>query len=152
MLPYAAYIDEGDPTWSCSHCGAYMWYGEPINKRRNSKIPSFTLCCMNGQVTLPLLKSPPDVLTRLLEGEDKLRKHFQRNLRPYNMIFSFTSLGGKVERSVRKGIGLDMFQLHGENYRLAGSLFPNDGDDAKFGQMYIADTENEVENRSNYLR
>lgn len=152
MLPYAAYIDEGDPTWSCSHCGAIMWYGERIHKRRNSKKPSFTLCCMNGQVTLPLLKSPPDVLTRLLEGEDKLSKHFQRNLRPYNMVFSFTSLGGKVDRSVRKGIGPDMFQLHGENYHLAGSLFPNDGEDAKFGQMYIADTENEVENRSNCLR
>ena len=57
------------------------------------------------------------------------------------MVFSFTFLGGKVERSVRKGLGPDMFQLHGENYHLAGSLRPKDGTNAKFGQLYIADTE-----------
>ncbi|KAL0681732.1 hypothetical protein Bca4012_048579 [Brassica carinata] len=147
-----AYIDEGDPTYSCCHCGAIMWYGERINKRRNARTPTFTLCCMQGQVKLPLLQDPPDVLKRLLEGDDKLSKHFQRNLRPYNMVFSFTSLGGKVERSVMKGIGPDMFQLQGENYHLAGSLFPKDGTNAKFGQLYIADTDNELENRAKCLR
>ena len=135
------YIDEAYPTYSCIHCGAIMWYGERINKRRNARTPTFTLCCMQGQVTLPLLKDLPDVLKRLLEGDDKLSKHFQKNLKPYNMVFSFTSLGGKVERSVRKGLGPDMFQLHGENYHLAGSLRPKDGTNAKFGQLYIADTE-----------
>lgn len=152
MLTCAAYIDEGDPTFSCEHCGAIMWYGERINKRRTAKVPSFSLCCGQGQVKLPLLKEPPAILKRLLEGDDKLSKHFQRNLRPYNIVFSFTSLGGKVERLVKKGKGPDMFQLHGENYHLAGSLFPSDGKDAKFGQMYIGDTANEVENRSNCLR
>lgn len=45
-----------------------------------------------------------------------------------------------------------MFQLHGENYHLLVSLKPPDGTDAKFGQMYICDTENEAENRANCLR
>ena len=47
-----------------------------------------------------------------------------------------------------------MFQLHGENYHLSGSLTPPEGDYAKFGQLYIVDTstENEVENRFNALR
>ncbi|CAN6826533.1 unnamed protein product, partial [Brassica oleracea] len=67
------------------------------------------------------------------------------------MVFSFTSLGGKVEKSVAKGPGPQMFQLHGENYHLTGSLIPPEGDYAKFGQLYIVDTENEVENRSNAL-
>ncbi|CAN6848589.1 unnamed protein product [Brassica oleracea var. botrytis] len=57
----------------------------------------------------------------------------------------------KVERSVKKGVGPDMFQLHGENYHLLGSLRPPDGKTAKFGQLYIADTENEVKNRANCL-
>ncbi|CAN6817243.1 unnamed protein product [Brassica oleracea] len=26
------YIDDGDPTYTCSHCGAIMWFGERINK------------------------------------------------------------------------------------------------------------------------
>ena len=87
-----------------------------------------------------------------MEGDDILSKHFQKNMRPYNMAFSFTSLGGKVERSVQKGIGPSMFQLQGENYHLMGSLQPHDGNEAKFGQLYIVDTEHEVENRVNCLR
>lgn len=129
-----------------------MWYGERINKSKYRKKPIFTLCCMQGQVQLPFLKKPPDVLMKLLTGDDKLSKHFQRNTRPYNMVFSFTSLGGKVENSIAKGRGPQMFQLHGENYHLTGSLLPKQGDYAKFGQLYIVDTENEVENRANALR
>ncbi|KAF8083899.1 hypothetical protein N665_0746s0001 [Sinapis alba] len=128
-----------------------MWYGERLNKRKKSKNPTFSLCCLQGQVQIPLLRDPPIVLKRLMEGDDKLSKHFQNNMRPYNMVFSFTSLGGKVERSVQKGLGPSMFQLQGENYHLMGSLQPNEGKDAKFGQLYIVDTENEVNNRANCL-
>ncbi|KAL0656729.1 hypothetical protein Bca4012_077313 [Brassica carinata] len=124
------YVDEGDPTYTCVHCGAIMWNNERINKSKYRKKPIFTLC-----------------------WTDSLSKHFQRNTRPYNMVFSFTSLGGKVENSLNKGRGPQMFQLHGENYHLSGSLTPPEGDYAKFGQLYIVDTstENEVENRFNAL-
>ncbi|RID60231.1 hypothetical protein BRARA_F03402 [Brassica rapa] len=89
---------------------------------------------------------------KLLTGNDKLSKHFQKNTRSYNMVFSFTSLGGKVDKSVKKGRGPQMLVLHGENYHLMGSLTPPEGGYAKFGQLYIVDTENEVQNRSNALR
>lgn len=97
-----AYIDEGDPSYTCGYCNAIMWYGERLNKRKNSRNPTFTLCCGQGQVQLPLLKDPPTVLKRLMEGDDAQSKHFQRNMRPYNMVFSFTYLGGKVDRCVKK--------------------------------------------------
>lgn len=41
-----------------------------------------------------------------------------------------------------------MFQLQRENYRLIGSLKPPVNDYAKFGQLYIIDTEKEVANRA----
>lgn len=129
-----------------------MWFGEWINKRRQSLNPTFNLCFMQGQVHLPLLKDQPDELKRLFFGEDKLSKHFQKNIRAYNMVFSFMSLGDKVERSCRKGIGPDMFQLQGENYHRMGSLKPPDGEKAKFGQMYTCDTENKAGNRAYGLR
>ena len=129
-----------------------MWYGERLNKRRNAKNPTFSLCCMQGQVQLPLLKEPPSVLKRLMEGDDSESKHFQKNMRPYNMIFSFSSLGGKVERSAQKRKGPPVLVLQGENYHLMGSLTPNNDSQAKFGQLYIADTENEVDNRAKCLR
>ncbi|XP_048622867.1 uncharacterized protein LOC106448487 [Brassica napus] len=146
-----AYIDEGDATYTCSYCGAIMWFGERLNRRLKTPNPKFSLCCMQGQVQLPLLKQPPEVLKNLLIGDDKLSKHFQRNTRAYNMVFSFTSLGGKIDRSVRKGKGPNMLVLQGENYHLIGSLQPPNGNDAKFGQLYIVDTENETENRTKAL-
>ena len=67
-------------------------------------------------------------------------------------FFSFTSLGGKVERSAQKGKEPPMLVLQGENHHLIGSLTPNNDSQAKFGQLYIADIENEVENRAKCLR
>ncbi|CAN7099804.1 unnamed protein product [Brassica rapa subsp. narinosa] len=145
------YIDEGDATFTCTYCGAIMWFGERLNRRLKTRNPKFALCCMQGQVQLPLLKQPPEVLRNLLNGDDKLSKHFQRNTRAYNMVFSFTSLGGKVDRAVRKGKGPNMLVLQGENYHLIGSLQPPTGNNAKFGQLYIVDTKNETENQTNAL-
>lgn len=45
-----------------------------------------------------------------------------------------------------------MFQLQGENYHLMGSMKPDVGDSAKFSQLYIVDTEREVENRDSVIR
>ncbi|CAA7061379.1 unnamed protein product [Microthlaspi erraticum] len=77
--------------------------------------------------------------------------HFQKFIRIYNMLFSMTSLGGKTDHSIKKGKGPNMFQLHGENYHLIGSMLPNPGDYAKFYQMYIVDSENELDNRLNFF-
>ncbi|RID65587.1 hypothetical protein BRARA_D00772 [Brassica rapa] len=110
-----------------------MWYGERINNKKNTRKPKFALCCGQGQVQLPLI-------------------YFRDNIRQLNMVFSFTSLGGKCDRSVPKGCGpLKMFVLQGENYHLMGSLKPPPGNTAKFGQLYIVDTENEVTNRASII-
>ncbi|CAA7038474.1 unnamed protein product [Microthlaspi erraticum] len=145
------YNDEGDMTYRCTHCDAKFWYGERINKKKRSRNPVFTLCCMQGQVTLPLLKDPPPEIKNLIYGDDELSRHYQKHIRPYSMLFSFTSMGGRVDHSVKKGRGPQMFQLHGENYHLMGSMIPQPGDYAKFYQMYIVDMENEIENRLTFL-
>ncbi|CDY32193.1 BnaA03g54740D [Brassica napus] len=144
------YIDEGDATHKCEHCGAIMWYGERINRKRYARKPKFSMCWGHGQVQLPLLKESPAILKRFLTEDDEMSRYFRENIRVINMVFSFTSLGGKVDRSVKKGIGPQMFQLQGENYHLMGSLKPPNGE-PKFGQLYIVDTENEIVNRSGIL-
>ncbi|XP_018444644.1 uncharacterized protein LOC108816573 [Raphanus sativus] len=129
-----------------------MWYGERINNKKNTRKPKFSLCCGQGQVQLPLLKDSPATLKQLLYGTDAKSIYFRENIRQLNMVFSFTSLGGKCDRSVPKGCGpLKMFVLQGENYHLMGSLKPPPGDPAKFGQLYIVDTENEVANRASII-
>ncbi|KAF8112811.1 hypothetical protein N665_0061s0020 [Sinapis alba] len=110
--------------------------------------PKFSLCCGLGQVQVPLLKESPELLKGLLHGEDDMSKYFRENIRQINMFFSSTSLGGKVDRCVPQGCGPKMFQLQGENYHLMDSKKPPDGEKAKFSQLYIVDTENEVENRA----
>lgn len=68
------------------------------------------------------------------------------------MLFAFTSLGGQVNKCIPTGRGPMMFQIHGQNYHLMGSLRPEEGDYPKFSQLYIVDTENEVENRASVMR
>ncbi|KAI3812104.1 hypothetical protein L1987_16809 [Smallanthus sonchifolius] len=62
-------------------------------------------------------------------------------------MFSFTSMGGKVDSSINRGKAPYVFRFGGENYHTIGSLLPNDGSKPKFSQLYIYDTENEVLNR-----
>ncbi|GKB34436.1 ATP-dependent DNA helicase PIF1-like protein [Tanacetum coccineum] len=61
-------------------------------------------------------------------------------------------MGGKQDTSVNVGRGPYCYRLHGENYHLAGPLLPADGKPAKFAQVYIFDTENEIQNRIGAVR
>uniref|UniRef100_A0A0D3A952 ATP-dependent DNA helicase n=1 Tax=Brassica oleracea var. oleracea TaxID=109376 RepID=A0A0D3A952_BRAOL len=105
------YLDEGDPDYNCSHCGAIMWYGERLNKRRNAKNPTFSLCCMQGQVKLPLLKEPPTVLKNLLQGDDPRSRHFQKHIRPYNMVFFLHFSWWKSREVSEKSLGKQKIQV-----------------------------------------
>ena len=107
---------------------------------------------MRGKIKLPLLQEPPEFLQDLLTKDDAISRHYQQNIRPLNMMFSFTSLGGKIDNSVNMGKGSKVFKLHGENFHLIGSMKPKPTESAKFSQLYIHDTENEVQNRIAALR
>nr|VDC94634.1 unnamed protein product [Brassica oleracea] len=146
------YVDEGNPTFKFDYCNAKMWYDERLErKKRTKKKPVFSLCCGQGQVKLPLLKESPLLIQRLLFGDDDMSKYYQENIRSINMLFAFTSLGGKVDRSMPKGHGPQPFQLHGENMHLMGSMKPDEGDSAKFSQLYIVDNEREVDDRDSVM-
>ncbi|XP_056843179.1 uncharacterized protein LOC130495713 [Raphanus sativus] len=145
------YKDDGDIDNECPVCGALFWYNERISKNRKAKRAVFTMCCMRGKIKLPLLQEPPEFLQGLLTNDDAISKHFRENIRSLNMMFSFTSLGGKIDNSVNSGKGPKVFKLHGENYHLIGSMKPKPKEKAKFSQLYIHDTENEVQNRISAL-
>ncbi|XP_056864414.1 uncharacterized protein LOC130511444 [Raphanus sativus] len=141
------YYDEGDPVWNCRFCQAYMWYGERIGKRRRSKKPVFSMCCKHGKVVLPRLANPPMELMYLLCKGDELSKHYREFIRAYNMMFSFTSLGKKIDHSINNGRGPFVFRMSGENYHRIGDIVPEPGQAPKFSQLYIIDTLNEIKNR-----
>ena len=56
-------------------------------------------------------------------------------------------MGGKVDRTLNDGNGSYVFRLNGQNHHQIGSLFPVDGLEPKFAQLYIRDTKNEVKHR-----
>ena len=124
-----------------------MWYGERIGKRRRSVNPVFTMCCKHGKVVLPRLANPPMELMTLLCKGDELSKHYREFIRAYNMMFSFTSLGGKIDHSINNGRGPFVFRMSGENYHRIGDIVPEPGQAPKFSQLYIIDTSNEIKNR-----
>ncbi|KAL5148386.1 Replication protein A DNA-binding subunit A [Glycine soja] len=144
----SAYIDIRDPVWECQHCKAMMWYDERINKDKQSRKQRFSLCCSDGKIQLPLLQQLPHPLNYLLFNDhDPIAKNFQQNIRSYNLMFAFTSPGIKIDTSYNTGRGPPTFRIHGQTHHLIGSLIPMPNNLAKFAQLYIYDTNNEINNR-----
>ncbi|XP_058732642.1 uncharacterized protein LOC131604199 [Vicia villosa] len=147
------YYDIGSPLIECCYCKAMMWYQERMHKSTHSANPKFMMCCGNGKVELPMLKQPPEQLAKLLFDNDSIvSRKFQQQIRLYNMMFAFTSLGAKIDNRFNNGRDPPTMRIQGQTCHRIGSLLPPQGQKPKFAQLYIYDTENEVENRMHGLR
>jgi hypothetical protein len=125
-----------------------MWYLERKHKSKSTATPLFQLCCGNGKVQLPLLRQPPPVLQHLLfDHQSEDTKNFQQNTRMYNSMFSFSSPGMKFDDNFTKGRGPPTMRIQGQTCHRIGSMLPPDGELPKYAQLYIYDTENEIQNR-----
>ena len=137
----------GKPTCKCERCDAIFWYEERTSGR-GRKNPTFGLCCQQGKVRLPPLKEPPAFLKKLLrKGNGRRSKNYLKNIRLYNSMFAFTSMGEKVDKEINNRSGPYVFKMNGQNYHRIGTLQPEEGDKPRWAQLYIYDTENEVRNR-----
>jgi hypothetical protein len=145
-------LDVGDPELLCRFCKSKMWIGERVDDRKNPTTAEFSLCCMNGKVELPLLTKPPEPLYSLLNGDHVQSSNYLDNIRTYNSMFSFTSIGGRIDKKMNDGGGPPQFTLSGQNFHRMGSLKPEEGGTPKFAQLYIYDTQNETANRMKYFR
>nr|GEZ13239.1 hypothetical protein [Tanacetum cinerariifolium] len=142
------YVDIGDATYECSKCGAMLWKLESKRGMYQSVNIGFSLCCLHGKVILEEhLEPAPPLLKNLLSNNHSLSKHYIQNIRRYNMMFSFTSMGAKVDELINQGKGPYIYIIQGQNFHRMGSLVPVNSTTPKFCQLYIYDTENEVSNR-----
>jgi len=148
----ADYIDVGDMDAVCQRCNAMIWYGERAQRRSSPPTPDVSICCMKGKITLPDMIEPPPLIRSLFSGSHTKSAHFIANIRSYNNLFSFTSMGGKIEFGLNQGLGPPHFVISGQNYHHIGSLLPVEGQRPKFCQLYIYDTENELANRLSHFR
>ncbi|XP_074297082.1 uncharacterized protein LOC141627760 [Silene latifolia] len=128
-----------------------MWFEERKDKRRGTRRPKFSLCCSDGKVELAFLQQPPELIKSLLTGQHRFSNHYRENIRAYNSMFSFTSMGGKIDHSINQGKGPYTFRMGGQNCHRIGTLVPTGDARPKFCQLYIYDTEEEVQNRKNAI-
>ncbi|XP_074310503.1 uncharacterized protein LOC141646530 [Silene latifolia] len=148
---WEGYWDCGDAEYECEKCHALMWFDERKDKRRGTRRPKFSLCCSDGKVELAFLQDRFELIKLLLTGQHRFSNHYRENIRAYNSMFSFTSMGGKIDHSIIQGKGPYMFRMGGQNCHRIGTLVPTGDARPKFCQLYIYDTEEEVQNRKNAI-
>jgi len=146
------YLNIGGPTYLCQKCGAMMWYEERVPKHTKPVIPRFSMCCLKGRVVLPPYERLPQFLHDMYHKHDRVGRFFMDNIRSFNSMFAFTSMGGRVDNTQNNGRAPPMFVMNGENYHFIGSLLPMPEKPPKFAQLYIYDTENEITNRMASVR
>jgi hypothetical protein len=107
----------------------------------------YNLCCRSNKISLEHYKRPPAPLADLIRFDGDARsKRFLRQIRSYNSLFAFTSLGASVDKTINNGSAPYVFKINGVVHHRIGSLVPNRGSKPKFAQLYIHDTQHEVQN------
>ncbi|PWA63861.1 hypothetical protein CTI12_AA347070 [Artemisia annua] len=147
------YIDHGDAIVECESCNALLWNQESMIGNTHSTTEKYSLCCGRGKVKLgDQVDQPPKLLMELINGEHPKSSMFIDNIRRYNSMFAFTSIGAKQDMSVTDGRGPYCYRIQGQNYHRMGTLLPENGKPPKFAQQYIYDQENEIKHRIDGVR
>uniref|UniRef100_A0A803N7J8 ATP-dependent DNA helicase n=1 Tax=Chenopodium quinoa TaxID=63459 RepID=A0A803N7J8_CHEQI len=100
------------------------------------------------RITLPTLPVPED-LRSLYNDQTPIGLHFKRDIRKINHLFALTSMGVHLVESLANAQhGVYTFRAQGSIYHKKGGLLPSTSESQpRFLQLYIYDTEHEVENR-----
>jgi hypothetical protein len=115
--------DCGEMDIICGLYNAKMWIKEQSAESTNNN-PQFSLCCKNGKVLLLNLPATPQDLEVLLTSKESSAIRFQNQIRTYNSVLAFTSLGAKVDESVTGSPRPYSFRIQGELYHKIRSLCP----------------------------
>ncbi|CAN1186335.1 ATP-dependent DNA helicase PIF1 [Linum perenne] len=149
-LPSVERFTIDHPSCICPYCGASMWREESTAPTRKHPQPTFYLCCNGGKVRVAPTREPPQYLKQLMTSRDSTSRHFRENIRSYNGVFCFTSMGGTINHSLNRTGGAPyIFSIGGQIFHRLGSLIPPEGKPPKYAQMFVFDTENEIKHRLN---
>ncbi|GJU26067.1 hypothetical protein Tco_1164688 [Tanacetum coccineum] len=135
-LYISEYYDHGDPIFECKECHALLREAKAKTENPNPVNKAYSICYKNGKVMLEKPPATPKPLLDLFLNDDGKSQIFKNNIRTYNSMFSFTSMGGKVDDSInRRGHGPYVFRLHGQTSHSMGSLLLQAGAPPKFEQL-----------------
>ncbi|KAH9052153.1 hypothetical protein Ae201684P_013655 [Aphanomyces euteiches] len=113
----------------CPHCEAKIWPGEEKD------------CCDSGARVLPVATWPDTPEFREYIDLFKTRG-FVNNIRRYNALFAFTSIGTK--EIIHGNGGPRSYTIQGELHHSIGPLLPADEEQASYAQIYITDPETQA--------
>jgi hypothetical protein len=127
-----------------------FWYQERVKSASlvSKRKVVYNLCCRSGKINFHPYRKPPAPLADLLRFDaDARSKKFLRQIRSYNSLFTFTSLGANIDKTINNGTAPYVFKINGVVHHRIGTLLPRRGTPPKFAQLYIYDTEHETQNR-----
>ncbi|KAH9080132.1 hypothetical protein Ae201684P_009078 [Aphanomyces euteiches] len=120
----------------CPHCEVKIWPGEEKD------------CCDSGARVLPVATWPDTPEFREYIDLFKTRG-FVNNIRRYNALFAFTSIGTK--EIIHGNGGPRSYTIQGELHHSIGPLLPADEEQASYAQIYITDPETQASIRRRML-
>ncbi|XP_051167634.1 uncharacterized protein LOC127285579 [Leptopilina boulardi] len=130
----------------CQHCDAKHFHKEQIWGKKNS----YNDCCSHGGVRLQT-KEYPYELRVLLDGSHPKSAHFMQCVRCYNTSFAFASFNANIVDFKERRRGPYCFKIQGQiYYQMNSALYPENGVDPCFGQLFIYDADDAVQFRLNY--
>ncbi|PWA46954.1 hypothetical protein CTI12_AA504520 [Artemisia annua] len=95
------YIDHGNPIYKCRDCNALLWQSESMVGSTHMVNGSYSLCCGRGKVMLRNeIVNPPPLLLDLISGNNPKSSSFIDNIRRYNSVFAFTSIGANIDETI----------------------------------------------------
>ncbi|XP_016165030.1 uncharacterized protein LOC107607615 [Arachis ipaensis] len=121
---------------TCHYCSARLFHHE-----------TFEMCYNRGKVSLSRVNAPQELLEIFLDPSAE-GNHFRKHIRGYNHVFSFTSCGVNIDEQLAiTDRGIYTFCAQGSIYHSIGRFYPDQGTRPWFLQLYIYDTEHELQNR-----
>ena len=137
------YFDVGERDIKCRHCGALHFKGQAIKDAKGGGY-HFSSCCQNGKVKLDQsmeIKEPPSLLRQLVLGSDAESKNYQLKIRSYNCALTMASLKANIECS------WSHVKIHGSVHHQIGAPELQDGQRARYSQLYFMEPEKALEER-----
>ena len=126
----------------CEHCSALFYIDEVINSGQ------FTLCCMEGKISLPYPPEYPPELKILIYPDPSNRiqvknsQEFLQNVRPINGVLAFAAVSARIDTSIRQNWNY-VYKIHGNIYRSIAPVLQDEDQhfNMQGGQYYILDTD-----------
>lgn len=117
----------------CESCGALLWHAESMVGQTHKTTNKYSMCCGRGKVKLGNEANElPELLMNLITRNHPKSKSFIENIRRYNSMFSFTSLGRRKDMSVTKGRGPFCYRIQGQNYNVCLRIYIFTTDQMKY--------------------